>query len=57
MYPARDTHVSVSVAASLNTQKRPERTELTGLGGEVAVDRVAGLLVGEVRHGLKRRRT
>lgn len=31
--------------------------ELTRLGGEVTVDRVARLLVGEVLHGLKRRRT
>lgn len=31
--------------------------ELTRLGGEVTVDGVASLLVGEVLHGLKRRRT
>lgn len=31
--------------------------ELTGLRGEVTVDRVAGLLVGKILHGLKRRRT
>lgn len=30
---------------------------VSGLGGEVAVDGVARLLVGEVLHGLKRRRT
>lgn len=31
--------------------------ELTRLGGEVTVDGVARLLVGEILHGLKRRRT
>ncbi len=31
--------------------------KLTGLGGEVTVDGVARLLVGEVRHGLERRCT
>lgn len=33
------------------------REELTRLGGEVTVDGVARLLVGEILHGLKRRRT
>lgn len=46
-----------SLHSSYLTVPAVETRELTRLGGEVTVDGVARLLVGEILHGLKGRRT